>query len=142
VADELIPIVVSGVIGTGCLVAYLRDVVHVCRLWWRGIRTIGVVVDNAATEAESGTRWAPILAFEDQRGNRVAVKPIVRMDARMRPGQEVPVVYMAHKPEVMLLFTRWNMVRSLLENCILFVLGSLFLGFAVAAVVAEMVGAN
>ncbi|MFB4318778.1 DUF3592 domain-containing protein [Actinomadura sp. 21ATH] len=140
--DELIPVVAAGAVGAGCLVAYLRDVVHVLRLWWRGIRTIGVVVDNAATRAESGTRWAPVLAFEDRHGNRVAIKPIVRMDAQMQLGQEVPVVYMAHKPEVMLIFTRWNMVRSLLENSILLVLGTMFLGFAVAAVAAGMVGAN
>ncbi|MEW2354910.1 DUF3592 domain-containing protein [Spirillospora sp. NPDC029432] len=139
--DELIAIVAAGAAGVGCLVAYLRDVVHVLRLWWRGIRTIGVVVDNAATMADSGTRWAPILAFKDQRGKRMAVKPIVRMDAKMRLGQEVPVVYMAHKPEVMLIFTRWNMVRSLLENSILLVLGTLFLGFAVAAVVVGVVEA-
>jgi hypothetical protein len=94
------------------------------------------VVDNAATRAESGTRWAPIIAFEDQHGNRVACKPIVRMDAKMQPGREVPVVYMANKPQVMLLYTRWSMVRSLLENWILLMLGSAFLGFAVTAVVA------
>ncbi|MEU6041781.1 DUF3592 domain-containing protein [Actinomadura sp. NPDC047616] len=134
-SDELILTVLAGLVGTGFLVAYLRDVVHVLWLWRRGIRTSGVVVDNAATRAEAGTRWTPIIAFEDQHGNRVACKPIVRMDAKMQPGQEVPVVYLAHKPEVMLLFTRWNMVRSLLENGFLLVLGSAFLGFAVAAAI-------
>ncbi|MBG6086048.1 DUF3592 domain-containing protein [Actinomadura viridis] len=127
---------ITGIVGTGCLVAYLRDVVHVFWLWRRGIRTSGVVVDNAETRAESGTRWAPIIAFEDQHGNRVACKPIVRMDKMMQLGQEVPVVHLAHKPEVMLIFTRWSMVRSLLENWILLLLGSGFLGFAVAGVFA------
>lgn len=65
----------------------------------------------------------------------MACKPIVRMDAKMQLGQEVPVVYMAYKPQVMLLFTGWNMVRALLENWILLVLGSVFLGFTVAAIV-------
>lgn len=135
-SDELMIILIAGTIGTGLYAAYLRDVVHVLRLWRSGIRTIGVVVDNAKTDADSGTRWAPILAFDDRYGNRVAFKPIVRMDAKMEPGQEVPVVYLAHKPKVMLLFTRGNMVRSLLENSFLLVVGSVFLGFALAAVFA------
>jgi hypothetical protein len=137
VSDDVIFTVVTGMVGTGFLVAYLRDVVHVWWLWRHGMRTFGVVVDNAATRAEAGTRWAPIIAFADQHGNRVACKPIVRMDEQMRLGQEVPVVYMAHKPQVMLIFTRWSMVRSLLENSFLLVLGSAFLGFAVAAVIVQ-----
>ncbi|MFF5260322.1 DUF3592 domain-containing protein [Actinomadura viridis] len=135
-SEELILTVITMAVGTAMLVAYLRDVLHVLLLWRRGIRTTGVVVDNAATDADSGTRWAPILAFADRHGNRLTCKPIVRMDAKMEPGTELPVVYLAHKPQVMLIFTRWNMVRSLLENSILLVLGSGFLAAAVVAVLA------
>ncbi|WP_125616898.1 DUF3592 domain-containing protein [Actinomadura sp. WAC 06369] len=133
---ELIPIVIIGMVGAGCLAAYLRDVVNVLRLWRRGIRTSGVVVDHAVTPADAGTRWAPIIAFAGEHGDRVACKPIVRMDAKLEPGKEVPVVYMAHKPQVMLIFTRGNMVRSLLENGMLLFIGVLFLGFAVVGMFA------
>ncbi|WP_165959192.1 DUF3592 domain-containing protein [Actinomadura sp. KC345] len=131
-SGELIAILATGAVGAGLLVGYLRDVVHVCLLWRRGIRTTGVVVGHQ-TVGES--RRTPVFAFVDQHGSRVAFKSIVRMDTEMEPGQEVPVVYLARKPKVMLLFTRRNMVRSLLENSGLLVLGSVFLGFAVAVVV-------
>ncbi|GAA1885172.1 DUF3592 domain-containing protein [Actinomadura bangladeshensis] len=133
--DDVIPAALSGMVGTALVVAYLRDAVHVWLLWSRGIRTSGVVVDNQVNETDAGTRWTPIFAFEDQQGNRVSCKPIVRMDARMQPGQVVPVVYLARKPSVMLLFTRWNMIRALLENTMLLIVGSGFLGSAAAIVV-------
>ncbi|XRQ04243.1 hypothetical protein ACN3XK_47855 [Actinomadura welshii] len=134
--DGLMFIVVAGTTGTVILAFYLRDVVHVCRLWMRGVRTLGVVVGNKATEADAGTRWEPIVEFEDQQGQRVACKPIVRMDKALEPGLEIPVVYMAHKPKVMLLFTRRHMLLSLLENSFLLLLASVFLGFALAALIA------
>ncbi|MEU8798099.1 DUF3592 domain-containing protein [Spirillospora sp. NPDC048819] len=134
-SGDLIPIVAIGALGAGFLAGYLRDVVHVCRLWRSGVRTTGVVVGHQAVGGvESETRWTPVFAFEDQHGSRVAFKSIVRMDTEMEPGQEVPVVYLAHKPKVMLLFTRKNMVRSLLENTGLLAIGSLFLGAAVVFV--------
>ena len=134
--DNLIGALVAGGIGTAFLAAYLRDAAHVLLLWGRGIRTTAVVVDHAVNEVESGTQWTPIFAFEDQHGNRVSAKPIVRMDAKMDLGREVPVIYMAHRPQTMLLFTRWNMVRSLLENSFILILGSLFLAFGVAFAIA------
>lgn len=129
---EVVPLVVTGAIGAGLLAAYLRDVAHVLRLWRNGIRTSGVVVGNAETNAESGTRWEPVVAFADRNGTPVTGKPIVRSDVRMQPGEEVPVVYMAHRPETMLLHTRRSMARALLENSMLLFLGTLFLGFPLA----------
>jgi hypothetical protein len=137
-SEEVGLVVICGPVGTAFLAAYLRDVLHVLLLWRGGMRTTGVVVDNAATHADSGTRWAPILAFTDRHGNRVTCKPIVRMDEKMVLGRELPVVYLEHKPKVMLIFTRWNMVRSLLENSILLLLGSAFLLAAVAGLAALM----
>ena len=131
-SDDVIWVVLIGIVGTSCIVAYLRDAVHVWLLWSRGIRTSGVVVDHEVREADAGKRWTPIFAFEDQQGNRVACKPIVRMDARMQLGQVVPVVYLARKPSVMLLSTRSDMTKALLENTMLLLLGMGFLGSAVA----------
>ncbi|GAA1885165.1 DUF3592 domain-containing protein [Actinomadura bangladeshensis] len=129
---DVIWVVLIGILGASCIVAYLRDVVHVWLLWSRGIRTNGIVVDHEVREADAGTRWTPIFAFEDQQGNRVSCKPIVRMDARMQLGQVVPVVYLARKPSVVLLSTRWDMTKALLENTMLLFLGMGFLGSAVA----------
>ncbi|CNE58256.1 Uncharacterised protein [Mycobacterium tuberculosis] len=134
--DDVIWVVLIGIVGTICIVAYLRDAVHVWLLWSRGIRTSGVVVDHEVREADAGARWTPIFAFEDRQGNRVACKPIVRMDTRMQLGQIVPVVYLARKPSVMLLSTRWDMAKALLENTILLLLGMGFLGSAVAIAIA------
>jgi hypothetical protein len=125
-------VVVIGIVGASCIVAYLRDVAHVWLLWHHGIRTSGVVVDHDVREGDGGPRWTPIFAFEDREGNRVLCKPIVRMDARMELGQVVPVVYLARKPSVMLLSPRWDMTKALLENTMLLLLGLGFLGSAAA----------
>ena len=122
--DDVIPAVLAGMVGTAFVVAYLRDAVHVWLLWSRGIRTSGIVVDHEVNETDAGKRWTPIFAFEDQQGNRVVCKPIVRVDARMELGQVVPVVYLAPKPSVMLLFTRRNMIKALLENTMLLIVRS------------------
>jgi hypothetical protein len=125
-------VVIVGIVGASCIAAYLRDVVHVWLLRNHGILTSGVVVDHEVKEGDGGPRWMPVFAFEDRQGNRIVCKPIVRMDARMELGQVVPVVYLARKPSVMLLSTRWDMTKALLENTMLLLLGMGFLGFAVA----------
>jgi hypothetical protein len=131
VSETLMLIVICGPVGILCLGIYLRDVVHLWRLWRHGIRTRGVVVDHITIDAEAGKRWEPVIAFEDRHGHRVTSKPIIRMDEKMQIGRELPVAYMAHRPETMYVFTRWHLVRPLLSNWLVLVLGSVFLGIAV-----------
>ncbi|GAA4155380.1 DUF3592 domain-containing protein [Actinomadura keratinilytica] len=131
-SEELLVCLIGGLLGIGCIAAYLRGVARVVSLWRRGIRTYGVVVDHQVSNTDAGISWTPIIAFDDQHGNRVTCMPCLQMDERYPLGHEVPVVHSARKPQLMLVNTTWDMVRPLLQNMILLVAGAGFLAGAVA----------
>ena len=135
---KVLVLVIFGSIGLAFLAAYLRDVVHVVRLWLRGVRTTGEVVDIEeerslqTMQPDSRVTWIPVVAFHDRQGRRRVARPVVRTSSAVRRGQRLPVVYKADDPEVMLLCTPGRMVAALLGNSICLIVGALFTASAVA----------
>jgi hypothetical protein len=122
---------VAALVGAVSLGCYIRKVVYLWKLCRHGTRTPGLVVDHVVVNTDKGTRWEPVIAFDEQGGRRVTSKQIVRVDDRMQIGQVVPVIYLAHNPEVMHIASPLRIVRSLLSDWLLLVMGVAFLSVAV-----------
>ncbi|MCA1224201.1 DUF3592 domain-containing protein [Streptomyces sp. 8L] len=109
----------TGVCVRYCTIAWI--------LWRNGVHTIGVVVNNERTDSDSGTTFHPVIAFHDQQGNRVVCQPFVSTNEKRPVGQKLPVLYLAHKPEIMYPQEGWHLILALLSNWILLVIGLSFL---------------
>lgn len=131
-SDRLLVSVICGIVGIITLGFYLGNVAYLWRLWRHGVRTSGVVIGNKAHEMSSGTEWEPVIAFHDEQGRRLEIEPVVRIDERMTQGRVVPVVYLAHNPEVMHVFTRRHLVRPLLSYWLVLAVGLSFSGLGLA----------
>jgi len=60
------------------------------------------------------------------------------MSARLEKGEEVPVVYMADDPDVMVLYTRGYMIKAALANLIPFIVGIVFLASGIGLLIATL----
>ncbi|KAK1177984.1 DUF3592 domain-containing protein [Streptomyces sp. NBS 14/10] len=128
---DLLFMLIVGLVGgllTGVCVRYCTIA---WSLWRNGVHTIGVVVDNKRTGGDSGPKFHPVIAFHDQQGNQVVCQPFVSTDEKRPVGQKLPVLYLAHKPKIMYPQEGWHLIRALLSNWLLLVMGLVFLTGAV-----------
>ncbi|MGA5817564.1 hypothetical protein ACPC54_06855 [Kitasatospora sp. NPDC094028] len=128
-SDKVLVLGFAVPIGVGLVAMFVRRAVLVWRLWRRGVRTRGNVVDHVRRETAYWPYWEVAVLFDLAGGGRVRATCAVRFDQLFRVGQEVPVVYLPEDPRRMRVFTAGHLVGAVLSHLVLLLVGAGLLVF-------------